>query len=243
MATYLYCVRSDAATVPSRLRGIDDAEVRSLAVDDLIAWVSDVQESPPATIERLKAHDAVCAAALAIGDDTPLPVRFGQIFADDSAAIASLEDRLVPLRKRLVRVAGCAEMRVVVRRGREIPESTEVEDFDDEPVAAGTATESDSGIDGPGTAFLKRLARAGRDDLSREVGCEEARHAVKTAARDLIVELDRCEAARGLAFFPVLVRRGNADSFRALVNTLQVAQKIDVTVFGPFAPYSFAGDA
>lgn len=243
MATYLYCVRSDAATVPSGLVGIDGSEVRALDVGELVAWVGDIAESSPRpTVERLKAHDAVCAVAFATGGETPLPVRFGQIFADDTAAMDTIDDRATTLRKRLARIAGCAEMRVVVKRGRDARDSTEVDDSQ-LSIAAGPADESDPTIDGPGTAFLKRIARAGRDDLAREVGCEEARHAIRAAAHELIVEEDRCETARGVAFFPVLVRRGDADAFRASVDALALSQQIALSVLGPFAPYSFAGDA
>lgn len=242
MATYLYCVRADASYAPQFLAGIDASIVRDVEAGGLLAWVSDVDESIAPTVDRLKAHDAVCAAALEKGE-TPLPIRFGQTFSDDAAAIQAIGSREAALRARLTRVAGCVELRVVVTRGREgdaNDASTETSE-DEAPEAApvsGAAAPA-----GPGTAFLRRLAREGRADLAREVGCEEIRHAVRTRAQALVVDQQRCESARGLAFFPVLVRRANVEAFRAAIDETLSPQLIDLSVLGPFAPYSFAGDA
>jgi hypothetical protein len=232
MATYLYCVRSDPVPPSARLVGIDGGPVRALEADDLLAWVSDI--GPPtieADVARLKAHDTVCSAALESGD-TPLPVRFGQVFPDDAATVAGIAARASELRVRIARIAGCVELRVVITRATDASEGA--------PASSGEETAEP---EGPGTAFLKRLARAGRAELAREVGCEEVRHEIRAAAGTLIVDQLRCETARGLAYFPVLVRRDDATAFREVVTTTLSSQTIDLSVFGPFAPYSFAGDA
>jgi hypothetical protein len=94
VASYLYCVRSDAqqpegvvghgrrASPTYRLPGRSS---RGLAT---------LRRPVDVTVERLRAHDAVCAAALTHGD-TPLPIRFGQSFADEprSCAVADREAR------------------------------------------------------------------------------------------------------------------------------------------------------
>jgi len=54
---------------------VDGGVVRTIEAAGLVAWVSDVSEKVSATVDRVKAHDAVCGAALAVGE-TPLPVRF-----------------------------------------------------------------------------------------------------------------------------------------------------------------------
>lgn len=222
MPTYLYCVRSKPVDPPAGLTGIDGATVRAIDANGLRAWVSDVEGSVGATIERVQSHDAVCAHALNAGD-TPLPIRFGQTFADDASVAHAVISREGALRARLERVDGCVEMRVVVRHGRE----SRVEEA--APL-------------GPGTAFLQRLAREGRADLAREVGCEEIRHAVRVVAASLIVDQQRCESARGVSYFPVLVRRLVVTEFRAVVADI-ASGGVDLSVLGPFAPYSFAGDA
>ncbi len=236
MATYLYCVRIDPVAPPDWLVGLDGHRVRSVDANDLLAWVSDVSDTTiEPNVSRVKAHDAVCAAALEDGD-TPLPVRFGQTFTDDASAVSGIASRADALRRRIARVAGCVELRVVITRGRasDVTSGTPLPD----PSAA-----DEGEPEGPGTAFLRRLARASRAELAREIGCEEARHAIRAAAKDLIVDHQRCETARGLSYFPVLVKREDVAAFRDLATNTLPSQSIDLSVLGPFAPYSFAGDA
>jgi hypothetical protein len=226
---------------PDGLTGVDGSAVRALGGVSLVAWVSDVAETVSATVERVKAHDAVCAAALDSGE-TPLPVRFGQSFPDDVAAMSAISSRESALRDRLARVAGCVEIRVVVTQGR-APDVTGSAVETSAPEVVMTTPAGLREVDGPGTAFLKRLARAGRADLAREVGCEEVRHAIRTGAKSLIVDQHPCECARGRAFFSVLVRRTNVDAFRSAVAEMLSLKPFGLSVLGPFAPYSFAGDA
>jgi len=241
MPTYLYCLRTDRAEPPHGLTGVDGAVVRAIQVSGLMTWVSDVEEKVTPTVERVKAHDAVCAAALAAGE-TPLPIRFGQTFPDDTAVASGLAARESAIRSRLARIAGCVELRLVMLGVPELASEAPAADTRTLNTAwAGTDTSREA--DGPGTAFLKRLARQGRADLAREIGCEEVRHAVRSAAESLIVGQQPCESARGISFFPVLVRRGEVDAFRsAVAETLRI-KAIPLSVLGPFAPYSFAGDA
>ena len=241
MTTYLYCVRNDTGGLPAGLTGIDGGPVRVIEAAGMAAWVSEVsEESIGPTVDRVKAHDAVCASALETGE-TPLPIRFGQTFGDDAATASAIASRQAALRERLTRVSGFVELRVVVTRGREtdVNESSSAVEEGKESATSESLTRDD----GPGTAFLRRLAREGRADLAREIGCEEIRHAIRTSANLLVVDQHRCESARGLAFFPVLVRRPNVAAFRWAVAGILSSQRIDLSVLGPFAPYSFAGDA
>ena len=242
MRTYLYCLRTDRADPPDGLTGVDDAMVHAVHAAGLIAWVSDVADGIKPTVDRVRAHDAVCAAALA-GGETPLPIRFGQTFPDDAAVVVELAARAAVLRPRLARIAGCVELRVVMPRDS-LPASEE------EPIAGARAPDAASAgsdasreADRPGTAFLKRLARRGREDLARAVGCEEVRDAVRSAAKSLIVGQQPCESTRGISFFPVLIRRAEVDAFRSAIAEILRSQAIPLSVLGPFAPYSFAGDA
>jgi len=241
MATYLYCLRADRAHPPAALSGVDGAIVHAVHGSGLTAWVSEVANKVTPTVDRVKAHDTVCAAALAAGE-TPLPVRFGQTFPDDASVVSELAARESVLRPRLARIAGCVELRLVMPQDSDSPS---------EKSTAGTSTldtmsagpDTSRGADGPGTAFLKRLARRDRADLARALGCEDVRHAVCSAATSLIVGQKPCESARGISFFPVLVRRAEVDAFRsAVAETLRI-KAIPLSVLGPFAPYSFAGDA
>jgi Gas vesicle synthesis protein GvpL/GvpF len=147
MATYLYCVRSDAARSPAGLTGVDGAAIHVIQAAGIAAWVSDVGEVPVApTVDRLKQHDSVCAAALDTGE-TPLPIRFGQTFVDDAAAATAIVSRQATLRERLTRVSGCVELRIVVTRGRE----ADVNEHAVPTEKSASRTTTGDG-DGPGTA-------------------------------------------------------------------------------------------
>lgn len=242
MPTYLYCLRTDRADPPEGLTGVDGAMVHAVHAAELIAWVSAAADGVTPTVDRVRAHDAVCAAALA-GGETPLPIRFGQTFPDDAAVVSELAARESVLRTRLARIAGCVELRLVMPRDsfpvREEEPSADTSTAD----VASAGSDASLDADGPGTAFLKRLARRGREDLARAVGCEEVRNAVRSAAKSLIVGQQPCESARGISFFPVLIRRAEVDAFRTAIAETLRSQAIPLSVLGPFAPYSFAGDA
>jgi hypothetical protein len=234
MGTYLYCIHGDPVGVPASLVGIDGASVRAVDVSSLEAWVSDVREVPvTVSVDRMRAHDAVCAAALDSAE-TPLPVRFGQAFATDEAAKTAIAAKATQLSRRLRRVSGCVELRVVVRPLVESNAST---------TGAAVATdENATDVGRPGTAFLRRLAREKRAGLSREVACEGARRTIRTEAKDLIVEQRPCETARGVSYFALLVRRSDVGTVRELANRVLSSQSLQTLVMGPFAPYSFADD-
>jgi hypothetical protein len=119
--TYLYCITAPSAPgPPPATLGLDGAPVRR--VGD--AWVSDVPaRSVRATLERIRAHDTVVAAALATGS-TPLPARFGQTFADDNECVDMLSARAAQLSASLARVAGMVEMTVLLGSASPAPLAT-----------------------------------------------------------------------------------------------------------------------
>ena len=235
MATYLYCIHADPVGVPASLLGIDGASVRAVDVSSLEAWVSDVREVPvTVSVDRMRAHDAVCAAALQ-SHETPLPIRFGQAFASDDDAKAAIAAKATQLSNRLRQIAGCVELRIVVRPRVESEMSRSGVDA--------ATDEHASDVERPGTAFLRRLARAGRADLAQEVACQEARRALRIEAQSLIVDQQPCETARGVSYFAMLVRRRDVDSVREIATRVLASQPLQTLVMGPYAPYSFAGDA
>jgi gas vesicle protein GvpL/GvpF len=124
--TYLYCITAPAAPGPTQATiGVDGAAVRQLGP----AWVSDVETRPVrATVDRIRAHDAVVAAALDTGV-TPLPARFGQVFASDddceqaiSARMSELSEMTLLLRAEEApaseRSSGTAYLESLARRER-----------------------------------------------------------------------------------------------------------------------------
>lgn len=236
MATYLYCILSEPRDVPPTRAGIDGAAVRCVGATGLAAWVGSVAEVPVTpTVDRLIAHDAVCGAALDVGE-TPLPVRFGQTFADDGAVVTALTARRHALGQQLARVAGCAELRVVAWRQYAASGAASVE------FREAQAQEAPGRVVGPGTAFLFERARQRREERQREHWCEKIRGLVAAAAGGLIVEYQRCEVRRGLAYLPLLVRRTDLERCRPVIAASLPTSTHAVSVLGPFPPYSFAGD-
>jgi hypothetical protein len=137
--TYLYCLTAPAAPdPPAGTVGLDGGVVRRLGD----AWVSDVSSrSVKASVERIRAHDAVVSAALGTGS-TPVPARFGQTFADDNECVAAISAKNETMSAGLARVAGMVEMTVLVRSNATVDSSS-------------------------GTAYLQSLAR--RDHTARDV--------------------------------------------------------------------------
>jgi hypothetical protein len=145
--TYLYCLTTPTAPdPPAGTAGLDGGEVRRLGD----AWVSDVSSrSVQATVERIRAHDAVVTAALGTGS-TPVPARFGQTFADDNECVAAISAKKETMSAGLARVAGMVEMTVLLRTNATVDSSS-------------------------GTAYLQSLAR--RDHTLDELRGLNARFA------------------------------------------------------------------
>jgi hypothetical protein len=206
--TYLYCITAPGAPSPSPSTvGIDGTAIRRLAD----AWVSDVESRPVrATIERIRAHDAVVAAALDTGS-TPLPARFGQAFATDDECIATISAKKSLLSAALARVAGMVEMTVLLR------------------------TEAPALASNSGTAYLKSLARRERaaDALLRTARAVNARlsHYVRESTEGV---------SASVATLSHLVERDALTEYLEGVKAVtREMAGIDVRVLGPKAPYSF----
>jgi hypothetical protein len=235
MPTYLYCLGSSDGPVFADLRGIDGATVRALAArSDVwgVAWVSDLAVAPiEPTLERLRAHEAVCTAALERGE-TSLPMRFGQLFADDAACVSGLERNAASLARRLARVAGCVEFRIVVGA----PEA---------PVADGSlAPTSPSGA---GRAYLDRVAGRARREEAIRANCAAVAEAVSaglaSAHRVRLRDHTRCVVGRGgTAVLAHLVERDSVPSYREVVADVLRGLGDGCVLLGPHPPYSFAVD-
>ena len=227
MPTYLYCLLGPASEPPRDVAGVAGAPVRVLSAGGLVAWVSDVTESPRPSLDALRAHDAVTRAALESGE-TPVPARFGQTFADDAACGAALAARESALRRARERVAGCVEMTLAVRIAR--PESGP-------PGGAASATPSA----GAGHAYMERLRAAA--SLERIVH-DQARLA-RAAIVPRVAHLVRGEAsvvtvAPPLLTLSHLVPREAVEPYRRAVGALELGDiSTGTAVRGPSAPYSF----
>ncbi len=232
MPTYLYCVLTcdeRGGELPATVLGLDDGPVRQLVADGLEAWVSTVVSATPvATVDSITQHDRVVSAALASGR-TPLPARFGQTWASDTACAASIGERTAELEPVLRRVAGLVEMTVCTL----LPGTP--------PVASAPVAASDDAA--PGRAYLEGLrARTNRERHLR-TALEDLRQRVSGAlgplARGEVAEIRGSERALALSV-SYLVERGGEARFRAAVADVAREAAMRLVVAGPRAPYSFA---
>ncbi|MFN2563626.1 MAG: GvpL/GvpF family gas vesicle protein [Gemmatimonadaceae bacterium] len=235
MPTYLYCLLIPAGgpdAGPAAVRGIAGAAVRVLSAGSLEAWVSTVPAPPPAaTAQTVREHDGVVSAALATGR-TPLPARFGQIWASDEACATAVTQRNAELEPLLRRVAGLVEMTVCTLLPGMPP--------------APLRRADDTGETTPGRAYLRRLrARADRERRLR-AALEALRARVSRAlgpvSRGEVAEIRGSDEVLSLSV-SYLVERGQEDDFRRAVNEVSREAAARLVVAGPRAPYSFAPPA
>jgi hypothetical protein len=233
MSTHLYCVLPSEvpSPVPFGLTGVEGGSVRALPVDHLVAWVSDVQRDIPVSIDGVRAHDSVVEAALETGS-TPVPARFGQRFADDSACAAALNSRGSSVESLLASMQGMVEMTIIITPStrRMIRELEPVIPEMFEPAVRGT-----------GRRYLETLR-------SREAATGAVAHATDDLAQRL-AEATQEVVRRSLVHqtatpIPLrtishLIARQDVDDFRRAVATVDRGREFQFLVIGPRAPYSF----
>src|SRR5215203_1674443 len=112
MKLYVYCVVEDLDTVDAPLRGISDAAVRLIKMDELGILVSDSEsDAVPVTRENALAHAAVVRSVL--DRTTPLPLRFGTLVTEQQLR-SYVAARKPALETNLSLVRGCVEMSVKI---------------------------------------------------------------------------------------------------------------------------------
>ncbi|HEU6453635.1 MAG TPA: GvpL/GvpF family gas vesicle protein [Gemmatimonadaceae bacterium] len=264
MAIYLYCLTEPGRAPPEDLRGVARAKVRVVDVAGrLAAWVSDLpEELGAATTEQVQLHDHVVRAALA--KETPLPARFGQSFAGDSALRRALEARVDLLVRSLERVRGGVEMtvRILLPKSKDlvaaggVPEAPpdapdggfvgargEADRAERASVPPGVGAAGSGTPSGAGRAYLARLRERQRAsaELQRQAEFLQARVA---RAVDGIVREEVCSPVMlGSHSFAVshLLAREAVGEYRLAVDSLINADPaLRLLVSGPWAPYSFA---
>lgn len=230
MGWYLYGVTSTVppSQPPGGLRGLDDAEVRFHGDGDLVLIVSSMDRTleelqgadPDDTVTAVRRHDEVLtqlAAAVPV-----LPVRFGTVLSDRSAADDLLADRGRQLRGALAVVAGADEWVVQV-------DATETADAPSETL----------GGPAPGHAFFARKrsqARARADARGRAgAAADDLEQRLRPLARaSQMLALRDPETVARAAY---LVDRDDQDRFLGMTTACEGAT---VTVQGPLPPYRFA---
>ena len=228
MGFHLYCV-TGAGLTPDDVAGIDGARVHAVVADDVAVWASHAPAPLRASIDAVRAHNAVVEAAHAA--ETPVPLRFGQWLADETAVRECLAERAATWRAQLADLAGTAEYGVRVV----------------DPALENTAQDVRPDRTGTGRAYLESLA--GRDsERGRrvEVGTAiadwlEGRLANGGDRLVLRARVDPLESAHGLVSIAHLVRRADDAVYRsALAAAIEERPELHFLTSGPWPPYSFA---
>jgi len=233
VTTHLYCVLPNErrGDVPTGLRGIDGARVRSMHIDGLVAWVSDAERGVPVSIDGVRAHDAVVEAALETGS-TPVPARFGQEFSSDDACRGALETYSTSVTSLLADVQGFVEMTLI------LTPSTRRMLRDLQPVLPELAEEE---MRGPGTAYIHKLrareSAAGTVRRAMDVLAKRLTDATRALVRDTKVH-DQSPRLP-LRTLSQLIARPLVEDYRRVVDAVESGREFRFLLIGPRAPYSF----
>ena len=247
---HLYCILPQAAraAIPPGLIGIAGARVRALALDRVVAWVSDLARGPAAAVtginghdalDGIKAHDAVVEAALSTGS-TPVPARFGQRFENDDACRGALARRAEAVTSLVSAVQGFVEMTLLVTPStrrmlrdlepvvRTLRDRSEPESF--EPSGGGA-----------GRAYLDSLRARDRSTRDVRIAAEALAARVSSAVAALVTRSAEHQAVTRLPMLTVshLIRREGAATYRDTAVGVPTGGELRLLVIGPRAPYSF----
>jgi gas vesicle protein GvpL/GvpF len=233
VTTHLYCVLPNErrGELPSDLRGIDGARVRSMQVEGLVAWVSDGERGVPVSIDEVRAHDAVVEAALETGA-TPVPARFGQEFASDDACRGALENYSDSVTSLLADMQGFVEMTLI------LTPSTRRMLRDLEPVLPAML---DPAKPGAGREYMESLrereaatgaVRRSLDSLAQRLTEATKAFVRRRAVHDQVTRLP-------LRTISHLVSRSDVANYKEATHAVSATSELRFLVIGPRAPYSF----
>lgn len=217
----VFCVRrAGEDPPPPGMHGPGGRRIELLEEGPLGIWFA-VGSADSTGLESVRSHDAVVRAALRSA--TPLPARYGTVFASEAEARASLRERETELVASLERVEGRVEMGIRVR------------------------WDAEEGEPAPG------VARSGREYLLLRRSELEGRSALRARAEALLDEVearvlpDEAESVRKLVpergvagLLAHLVHRREVRAYRLRVESTQRELSLAVLqMSGPWAPYSF----
>ena len=214
---HLYAFAKNLRSLPVE-RGVEGSPLEVCEVEGATAVVSRLQATPLQTTHEALIRHGLVVEALLDHADSLLPVRFGERF-DDEDGIAAAARRLRPdVRSRLDRLEGCVEVgvRVVDRRRQE-------------PVVHAP--------DGTGYMHAQLELSRARDRMVSALHAPLDENASASAVG--------APGAGGVVHTAsYLVRRDAVPAFTRLVDGYAATHpQLTVVCTGPWAPYSFAGEA
>jgi hypothetical protein len=212
---HLYAFVDGLDRLPARSGATGEA-LDTQTLDGITAVVGEVAEPLPQTPEGAVAHDVVVEALLEHAAAV-LPARLGQPFADRAALVAATNGNVPALRRTLARVRGCVELGIRLSS--------------DEALAPEPAAD--------GTAYMRQLAAV---QARRRVLADEVQATLRPLAVDSRVDERHDSATLFRAAY--LVRRSDAAEVARRARRLAARHpELTAVCTGPWAPYSFAGEA
>ncbi len=244
---YVYAVcRPFDAALQSQLSGVAGVPPKLLSHHGLIAVLSEVpghdfeEEALKARLEDLdwlsataRAHQGVIDALTTV--TTPLPLRLGTVFRDDSGVRTMIEAREDEFRRTLDRLEGRVEwgVKVYLDAGDAAPERP--------------AAKPASGRD---YLLQRRMRTRSNEEMwqNAETFARGLHDSLSGRAEDFRMHAPQNSALSGAAGRNVmnaayLVPRGESEEFVELVDrTKDDTPGLRVELTGPWAPYSFTGE-
>jgi hypothetical protein len=226
MGLHLYCI-APAAHIPEStngpsVTGIGGAPVEAVVAGSLSLWVSAHESPPAASLDAIREHHNVVTAAMT-PVVTPVPVRFGQYFADAAAARESIGTSHEKWLALLVRFAGTVELGLRV--------------FD-----PARAPEAETTPAGSGSEYMARLQR-------RQRGPAEAVSVTTVALHDALAgivleeRVSPLRTAHGVVSVAHLLHAAQLEAYHAAVERVRAQlPHLRLLSSGPWPPYSFVAE-
>jgi Gas vesicle synthesis protein GvpL/GvpF len=226
MKLYAYCLVEDVDALDVSIRGISDAPVSMLKIDEFGIVISEGESFPLTQSESVMAHAAVVRSLL--DQTTSLPFRFGTILTEQQLRhyVATYK---AALKKNLAHVRGCVEMdlKIIWQQAK---------------TDAGQPPENEK--QGPGTAFLEKKRRELLGDERQSGQKTELSNLLREhlggLIRDEHIELHSSKTAVLAAVFH-LVKKNNTEKYQEIVQEIRNNRPdLSIRLSGPWPPYSFA---
>lgn len=221
MGIHLYCVVPQGTVPPAPLVGLEDRRVDVLDAGAVACWCSTHERPPQASAAALQRHNAVAAAAMT-ADVTPVPVRFGQWFAERDAAAAKAGDEGDRWLELLAAFAGRAEYGVRLALAERADAARDVH-----PAQVTSGKE-----------YMAALVRRDAETARRRRESASLAAALGDRIGDLAVQT-RVEAGAGALAVAHLVAWQDAETYRLRLREVLPGLGVRFTTSGPWPPWSF----
>ena len=225
MGVHLYCITPAGRSPDADRRGVGNVTIRAVPAHTFALWLSTHDERPQPDIAALRAHNAVIQAAMD-HEVTPVPIRFGQWFATESAAVEQVAAQAEMWQSHLRRVAGRAEYGVRVLLDES---ASPARDVHPEPAASGRA-------------YMSALARRHAHAERLRADAERLAAVLAEGAGELTAE-SRVETRpdeKTLINIAHLVAWRDVEAYHTHVRDIAAAHPALRFLFtGPWPPYSF----